>query len=168
MNGVIVYFPWGSAGNLVKNIINIDTRFEFLDSNKIDGKYTDTESRYKFLIDYYNKEVTPDTWLPREWSIRAKFYNRYYENGNSVYWNPDKLLTYDCHGGGTELENILSGAYLKHWNRHQVSTGIIEEKLSSWTLQECVHIFLIPSDVSLTTEIYNSKNPTINQFENYK
>jgi len=165
--GIILYFPWGGAGNLIKNIINMDTRFEFLDYNNPDGVYKTVESRYNFLLDYYTKPVAPSDWLPREWSIRSKFYNRYYVSGNSVYWNPDNLLTYDCHGGGTELENILSNNKLKHWNRYAVSAGLMQEQLSPWTLLDCTHIFLIPSDTQLITDIYYSKNPTINQFLDY-
>jgi hypothetical protein len=165
VRNVIVYFPWGGAGNLVKNIINLDTRFEFLDDQKFIGEYPTTESRYNFLLDYYKKPVDPTTWLPREWSIRARFHSRYYLNGNCVYWNPEKLLTYDVHGGWTEIDNILENRQLKIWDRVGVEKNIKQEQLSPWTLMDCAHIFLIPSDVPLVTRIYNSKNPTINQLE---
>jgi len=166
MNGVIVYFPWGAGGNLVRNLITIDTRFEFLDDQDPIGKYPTEDGRYNFLLDYYSKPMDPTTWLPREWSLRARFHARYYEGGNCVYWNPDSLLVYDVHGGGTEIDNILDSRPLKCYDRYRIDRGLRSEQLSNWALVECTHIFLLPSDIPQITKIYNSKNPTINQLEN--
>ena len=52
INGVIVYFPWGAGGNFVKNIINIDTQFEFIDDNPNLVEYFTKESRYNWLVNY--------------------------------------------------------------------------------------------------------------------
>ena len=165
MDNIILYFPWGGGGNLVRNIISIDTRFEFSDDQWTNGHYPTADSRYEFLLNYYNKPVEPSTWLPREWRLRAKIQSRYYQNGKIVYWNPEKLLVYDAHGSQSDVINILSGRHLKCFNRWEINCGAASEQLSSWTLEDCTHIFLIPSDVSTITKIYNSKNPTINQLE---
>lgn len=165
INGVIVYFPWGAGGNFVKNIINIDTQFEFIDDNPNLVEYFTKESRYNWLVNYYRQIVTPDSWLVREWSIRNKLYNRYYLNNGPGYWNPNKKLVYDCHGDKSSTEAIIEDRKLQLWDIAGVARGIKEEQISPWSLQDCHHVFLIPNDVEYITKIYNSKNPTINQFE---
>ena len=173
MNGVVVSFPWGAGGNLVKNIITLDTRFDFFDDSEFLKEYPDIDQRYEWMLNYYQQSMTPNTWLKREWSIRTRFHNRYYEGGNPVYWNPNFLTAYDCHGGSstsdnTECENILSNRHMSHYDRFRVDRKLIHDQLSDWTLKDCDHIFIIPDsalDIAIISEIYNSKNPTINQLQ---
>jgi hypothetical protein len=148
MNGVIVYFPLGAGGNLVKNIISLDSRFEFSKTNK---------SRYEWMVDYYSQSMTSEQWLPREWSIRAEFHEKYYVNERIVKYNPAHLLVYDLHGGQYEVEGVLAGNKL-----HSIDPTKPDSK---WTLQDCEHVFLLPNNQHLMMEIYNSKNPTINHLE---
>ncbi|NDH69523.1 MAG: hypothetical protein EBY22_16840, partial [Gammaproteobacteria bacterium] len=103
MNNIILYFPWGGGGNLVRNIISIDLRFEFLDDQWPDRDYPTANSRYEFLLSYYNRPVEPSTWLPREWGQRGKIQNRYYRDGKIAHWNPGKLLVYDAHGSQADV-----------------------------------------------------------------
>lgn len=166
MSNVIIYWPWGAGGNLVRNIISLDTRFEFFDDRVYKVSYPDVDSRYAFLHNYYSQPVQSNTWLTREWSIRTKIFNRYNgEHENITYWNPDELVAYGIHGTDKEIENVKSRGELLHYDRVKVNKGLIEEQPSPWKLIDCRHIFLIPRDVGKITEIYNSKNPTINQLE---
>jgi len=158
VNSVIVYFPWGAGGNLVRNIITLDTRFEFLDDQEFNGSYPLATDRYKWLKAYYQASVTPDTWLQREWSIRQKLYNRYYQ-GNIQYWNPEYLIAYDCHGEDREVNTIKQNGYLDSYDQNMPT------QQSAWRIQECQHIFLISNNVKLITDIYISKNPVLNQFD---
>ena len=166
MNNVIVHFPWGAGGNLIRNFITLDTRFEFLDDTDNPREYPTVQERYDWLLGYYEKHITSDTWLRREWDIRQKLYNRYYLGG-IAYWNPNKLLAYDCHGNENEIKSITSGELLRAYDRYRIDQGLAPEQFSSWTLKECSHIFLLPEDpvqLNLINEIYNSKNPVVNQF----
>jgi hypothetical protein len=165
MNGVIVYFPWGGAGNLVKNVITLDTRFEFLDDQSYAGEYPTQESRFNWLYEYYSRPVEPETWLPREWSIRTKSHAKYYVNNEITYWNANKLVVYDVHGEENELDNNLKRGTLQHFDRVRIEMGQVQEQDSTWRLTDCEQVFLIPKNIKLITEIYNSKNPTINQLE---
>jgi hypothetical protein len=167
LNGVIVYFPWGAGGNFVRNMITMDTRFEFLGDQVPAEEYPLLEDRYKFLLDYYQKAMSPETWLDREWAIRFRVHAKYYENGAVVYWNPEQLWAVDVHGGGDEVSNILYNRKLKCYDRFRIEKELRAEEISPWTIKQCEHIFLMPEsgdDLNLMAEIYNSKNPTINQF----
>ena len=154
MNGVIVYFPWGAGGNLIRNIINLDRRFEFCNEE------TD---RYTWLLNYYSRPITPDAWLEREWSIRQQFYNKYYQ-GCISYWNPNWLLAYDCHGSDQEIKAIINNNQLLCYDRYRIDRNMRSEQPSPWKLQDCEHIFLLPKNIELITDIYHSKNPSLNQF----
>ena len=165
VNNVILYFPWGAGGNLIRNIITLDTRYEFYDDQQFQGAYPTIESRYEWVFNYYNQPISSETWLKREWSIRDRLYHKYYDNSGPAYWNPDALLVYDCHGDPADLKPIQDDIHLKHFDRFQISAGNKSEQDSPWGLHDCNHIFLIPVDVIKITEIYNSKNPVINQLD---
>jgi len=151
---VVVCFPWGAGGNLVRNIISLDSRYEFC---------SETDHRYQWLLDYYREPVTPDTWLKREWSIRQQFYNRYY-SGGIAYWNPDWLLAYDCHGTDQEIKIIQQNHQLPCYDRYRIDQGLRPEQTSPWHLQDCEYIFVIAKNIETITSIYYSKNPVLNQF----
>ena len=165
VNNIILYFPWGAGGNLIRNTITLDTRYEFYDDQEFQGVYPTTDSRYKWLFNYYNQPVAPDTWLKREWSIRDRLYNKYYDNGGPKYWNPDTLLVYDCHGDPADLRPIQADIHCQHFDRYQINLGNKQEQDSAWSLQDCNHVFLIPVDITKITEVYNSKNPVLNQLD---
>ena len=168
LNGVIVYFPWGAGGNFVRNIITMDTRFEYLDDKDPMQMYSTVEERYQHLLSYYSQDVAPDTWLKREWSIRFRLHARYYENSSIIYWNPDSLWAVDVHGTGDEISNILYNRQLKCYDRYKIDRGERTEQISPWTIKQCEHVFLLPEteeDTRIMAEIYNSKNPSINQFD---
>jgi hypothetical protein len=163
MKGVILYFPWGAAGNLVRNIITIDPRFDFFDDKEFRDSYPTATDRYNWLLEYYQRLMAPALWLQREWSIRQKLHTCYYTNNRIQFWNPDALVAYDCHGQEHEIDEILSNQQLRCYDRHRIATGERDEQLSTWHLQDCNHVFLLPSNTKLIAEIYNSKNPSLNQ-----
>ena len=154
VNNVVVCFPWGAGGNLIRNIINLDPQFEFC---------TDDADRYKWLYDYYSTPVTSETWLQREWSIRQQFYNKYYRGG-ITYWNPDCLLAYDCHGTSTEIAAIEKNDHLLCYDRYKIDRNQRPDQVSTWRLPDCDYIFILPSNIDTITDIYHSKNPSLNQF----
>ena len=154
VNNIIVCFPWGAGGNLIRNIITLDSRFEFC---------AETTDRYKWLLDYYSTPVTSETWLQREWSIRQQFYNKYYRGGIE-YWNPQWLLAYDCHGTQTEIDAITKNNQLLCYDRYQIDRNLRSEEISHWRLQDCEFVFVIPQNIDAVTDIYHSKNPSLNQF----
>jgi hypothetical protein len=151
---VVVCFPWGAGGNLIRNIIGLDPEFEFC---------TDKADRYKWLYDYYTKPVTSETWLQREWSIRQQFYNKYYLGG-ITYWNPEYLLAYDCHGTSIEISAIETNNQLLCYDRYKIDRNQRTEQVSPWRLQDCEYIFVLPNNINSITDIYHSKNPSLNQF----
>lgn len=169
MNSVVVYFPWGAGGNLIKNLITIDTRFKFFDNREFNDEYPTVEKRFTWLRNYYQQPVDPATWLTREWSIRAKAHRQYCVGGQVTYWDPEQLIVYDIHGEQGELPIVNSNRHLKSYDRYKIEEEKSKpEQISPWGLRECEHIFLLPEDlvaIAKITEIYNSKNPTINQLE---
>ena len=155
VNNIIVYFPWGAGGNLIRNIITLDPRFEF---------FNDARDRYTWLLVYYSQPVLSETWLPREWSIRQKFYNKYYK-GYIAYWNPNWLLAYDCHGTDEEIKALNDNNHLLCYDRYLIDRNMREEQQSPWRLKENHHIFLLPKNIELILDVYHSKNPSLNQFD---
>ena len=155
----------GAGGNIVRNILSLDTGFEFIDNEEFQLDYPTVNSRYKFLTDYYNIQVDSHSWLKREWDIRTRLSTQYYVNNSIEYWNTDKHTIYMVHGTTDELRNIELDKQLKCFDRTKIDNGEREEVLSPWTLQDCVHIFLLPANIDTITKIYYSKNPTLNQFD---
>lgn len=164
VNNVVLYFPMGSGGNIVRNILSLDTRFEFLDNEEFQLAYPTVDSRYKFLTDYYNIPVDSSSWLKREWNIRTRLYTQYYISNKIEYWNTDEHTIYMIHGTSDELLSIGFDKQLRCYDRTKIDNGEREEMLSPWTLQDCTHIFLLPDDIDKITKIYYSKNYTLNQF----
>jgi hypothetical protein len=158
MNGVIVYFPWGAGGNLVKNILSLHTEFEFIDDQPFNGEYPGPVERYEFLKRYYSQEVTSETWLDREWAIRKTPHNKYFYMNGVGYWNPDCKLIYDIHGTPEEIMSITLDQTLKCFDRAGIEEGRRQEEISSWTIQECDHVFLLADNIQNFTDIYSSKN----------
>jgi hypothetical protein len=165
LNSVIVYFPWGGGGNLVKNIISLDPRFEFYDDQEFRGVYPTVADRYQWMLAYYSRPVQPSTWLQREWSIRASSHRQYYSNGVATYWNPDQLTVYDIHGTEEEIQGLMLNPQMLCYDRYKITHEGRPEQFSPWHIQDCQHIFLLPDSIQLITQIYNSKNPTLNQLE---
>ena len=164
VKSIVVYFPWGAGGNLVKNICTLDTKFDWFDQYQYRPAVPPTQSeRYHFMIDYYSVPTTPETWLEREWSIRGKYLAKYYDQSCIAYWDPEWTTVYECHGQIDEIDRILDPAPLKIFDRTRVDRAEIEEQLSAWHLNECRHVFLLPKDLHLITDIYQSKNPELNQ-----
>jgi hypothetical protein len=164
VKSVIVYFPWGAGGNLVKNICTLDTEFDWFDQHQYRPEIPPTQSeRYRFMVDYYSGSATPESWLDREWSVRGKYLAKYYDQSCIAYWDPEWITVYECHGQIEEIDRIVEPAPLKIFDRTRVDRAEIEEQLSAWHLNECRHVFLLPKDLHLITDIYQSKNPELNQ-----
>jgi hypothetical protein len=164
VKSVIVYFPWGAGGNLVKNICTLDTKFDWFDQHQYRPEIPPTQSeRYRFMVDYYSGSATPESWLDREWSVRGKYLAKYYDQSCIAYWDPEWITVYECHGQIEEIDRIVDPAPLKIFDRTRVDRTEIEEQLSAWHLNECRHVFLLPKDLHLITDIYQSKNPELNQ-----
>ena len=161
---VIVYWPWGAGGNLVKNICTLDTAFDWFDQEPYRPSVPPSQiERYSFLLDYYNNTATPETWLDREWSVRTKYLAKYYNQSCIAYWDSEWITAYECHGAVEEIERILDPAPLQIYDRTRIGSGEITEQPSPWTLAQCRHVFLLPTDLHLITDIYQSKNPQLNQ-----
>lgn len=155
----------GAGGNLIRNVISMDLRFEFLDDQQFNGVYPTVKSRFKFLESYYMKAVESTTWLTREWSTRAKFHVKYYLDNGIEYWNPDERLVYLIHGTYEEVYKILLDAPLKHYDRVQIADGTKTEMASPWSVQDCQHVFILPRSLEHITDVYVSKNASLNQFD---
>ena len=168
MNNILIFFPLGAGGNLLKNIITLDTKFEFFDDSPFFKEYTTTESRFEFLRDFYKKPVTSESWLTREWSIRTASQVRYYENNTISYWNPDCKLVYLVHGELEEMYNILMDKKLTHYDKTGLMLGTTAQKESPKGLQSCIHVFLMPNNIDFITKIYACKNGSLNQFDQNK
>jgi hypothetical protein len=164
VKSVIVYFPRGAGGNLVKNICTLDTEFDWFDQHQYRPEIPPTQSeRYRFMVDYYSGSATPESWLDREWSVCGKYLAKYYDQSCIAYWDPEWITVYECHGQIEELDRIVEPTPLKIFDRTRVDRAEIEEQLSAWHLNECRHVFLLPKDLHLITDIYQSKNPELNQ-----
>ena len=162
---IIIYFPLGGGGNLIRNIITLDTQFDFNDNQEFSGSYPTTESRFEFIKKYYKQPIDSTLWLHREWSIRSRYGNKYYNNNKIGYWNPDFKVAYLIHGEIEELYGILLDQNLPCYDRYRIENGTRPEELSPWTTQECFHIFMLPKDIDYVTDIYASKNYVLNQFD---
>lgn len=161
---VIVYWPWGAGGNLVKNICTLDTGFDWFDQHQFRPEVPPTQvERFQFMLDYYSAPIAPSTWIEREWSIRGRYLSKYYEQSCITYWDPAWTTVYECHGQIEEIDRIVSPAPLKLFDRTRIDRAEIPEHLSTWHLTECRHVFLLPKDLHLITDIYQSKNPDLNQ-----
>jgi hypothetical protein len=158
LNGVILYFPWGAGGNMVKNILSMDTMFEFIDDKPFTGEYPSMDSRYEFLKRYYSQSVNSETWLDREWTIRKTPHNKYFYMNGVGYWNPACKLIYDIHGTPEEIMSITLDQHLQCFDRAGIAEGRRQEEISPWTIQECDHVFLMADDIQHFTDIYASKN----------
>jgi hypothetical protein len=161
---VIVYWPWGAGGNLIKNICTLDTKFDWFDYQPYKSETPiDQQERYRFMLDYYNVTVGPELWLDREWSIRSKYLAKYYDQSCIAYWDPTCVTAYECHGQIEEINRIVSATPLQIFDRTRINLGEIVEQASPWSLAECRHVFLLPQDLHSITDIYQSKNPKLNQ-----
>ena len=150
---VVVHFPMGAGGNLLRNIITLAPNFEILGYDRVP---IDENNKESFLLDYYATVVTADTWLDREWSIRQGLYNKYYNLNVPYYWNPEYHVAYDNHG---EITIKDLNIYLSHYDRYQIGLGTKTEKNSTWKLKECYHVFIDVTNLSKINKLYNSKNP---------
>ena len=163
LNGVILYFPWGAGGNLVKNILSIDTQFEFIDDQPFNGERNTVDARFEFLREYYSRPVSSDNWLDREWAIRKTPHNKYFYMNGVGYWNPNHKLIYDIHGTPEEIMSITLDQALQHFDRMGILEGRCQEQTSPWTIQECNHVFLMADDIQHFVDIYASKNPDLDK-----
>jgi len=148
----------GAGGNLLRNIFSLSPKYEMLSEDKAP---MEQHLKEQFMLGYYSQSINSDTWLKREWSIRQGLYTKYYEAGLPTYWNPESLIAYDNHGA-ILIKDI--GNHLSHWDRYKINEGTITEQISPWALQDCSHVFITTDNLNLLAEIYNSKNPTIDQF----
>lgn len=165
MQNLILYFPMGAGGNMIKNILSLDPSFEFLDDNEFLKEYTTADSRASFTLDFYKKQVDSTNWLTREWSIRARNNRRYYNNNEITYWNPNSRLIYLTHGDYRDLWVIATNRQLANYNRDGMSGGIDSEAiLTTGIKNSSSHVFIIPRDIKFVTDIYQSKNYVLNQF----
>ena len=158
-NTIIVHFPMGAGGNILRNIFSLSPGYEMLGPDR--APMADAE-KSQFLTDYYRQDVTSETWLRREWSIRTGLYTRYYDLGIPRYFNPANSMAYDNHGN-TGVEDM--GKHLSHYDRYRINEGTIPDQTTEWTLADCQHIVIEVDDLDYLAKIYNSKNPKIDQFE---
>lgn len=161
MNNVIIYFPWGAGGNLIKNIASIDTTIDFFDENPFRIPEQSSKDRYEFFVEYYSKSIPPDKWLEREWAVRKKYTAKYHENIRIAYWDPSCRTVYECHGSEEELAGIIDPSPLLCYDRTRINAGELLDRPSPWQLTDCEHVFLFPKNLQLITEIYHSKNPKL-------
>lgn len=161
---IIVYFPWGAGGNFIKNICTLDTDFDWFDQQPFRPEVPPTQSmRYYFMLDYYSQRLEPNQWLEHEWSLRGKYLAKYYEAGYIKYWDPGWATAYEYHGTIEEIDSVTNAQPLQMFDRTKINRGEIVEQLSPWLLSDCRHVFLLPKDMHLITDIYQSKNPSLNQ-----
>jgi hypothetical protein len=166
VKSVIVYWPWGAGGNLVKNICTLDTDFDWFDQEPYRAEVAPAYAqRVSFMMDYYTNSVGAEGWLEREWSVRTKYLAKYYDNNCITYWDTACATAYECHGSAEEIDRILDPAPLQIYDRTRVCNGEISEQLSDWSLADRRHVFLLPQDLHLITDIYQSKNPQLNQID---
>lgn len=158
---VIVYFPWGAGGNLIKNIISLNSEYDFFDGRGNRGDYSAQETRYNFMLWYYTRPVDQTTWADREAELKKKQFGKYYSNNIIKYWDNTCNAVYECTGDQSQIDQILKQAPLDIFDRSKVNAGIINEIPSDWQLIDCRHVFLIPQNIQLITDIYSSKNTTI-------
>jgi hypothetical protein len=131
IKNTIIHFPWGAGGNFIRNCLLLDDCYEF------DGQHRDTLARYNFLMDYYQQELTQDTWLAREWSgPRGYLYNTYYNTPGIINWSTKNNVIYLNHCQDNEMQSIMDNILL-----------------------DLKHVFLMPTNLQLIAEIYVSKNP---------
>ena len=161
VSNIIVYFPWGAGGNLVKNIGSIDTAFDFFDENPFRVPEQTAQDRFDFFVEYYYRTLAEDEWLKREWAVRRKYSAKYHDNGRIQYWDPTCKTIYECHGSEEELDGILSPEPLRCFDRTRIDAGELADTLSPWLLIDCHHVFLLPDNLQLITDIYHSKNPKL-------
>ena len=161
----IVHFPWGAAGNLVRNIITVSPDVEMLDHrgqqvgpNTGNQEYTD---KAKFMADFFAGHDTSGPWLKTEWSIREHLYFKYYHNHGIAYWNPDIGVAYDTHGMTDELDSIRKCNPLRFWDRYRVDNEGAQDFICPELAIDFEHIFLLPSDRDFIAEHYWSKNPNL-------
>lgn len=163
VNNIIVYFPWGAGGNLIKNLCSIDYSFDFFDEHDFRLPDQSPQERFEFLIDYYYRPISDDEWLKREWAIRKKYSAKYHNNGTIQYWDPAYRTMYECHGLEEELAGILAPTPLRCFDRTRIDAGEIADTPSPWLLADCQHVFLLPDNIQLITDIYHSKNSRLEQ-----
>jgi hypothetical protein len=164
VNNVIVYFPWGAGGNFIKNVCNIDPRFDWFDEQEFRPDIPPAPmERYHFLYHYHSTQLQSDNWLWHEGLVRRKYTAKYHQGGKITYWDPEFNTVYEAHGEVDELDRILDPAPLLYYDRTRVDAGITKEQISYWKLEDCKHVFLLPKNIQLITDIYHSKNPILNQ-----
>lgn len=160
VKSVVVYFPWGAGGNLIKNICTLDPEFDFFNQEQFRPDILPSQiERYRFLLSYYHS--TSSTWTNREWSIRTKYRSKYYENNCIIHWDPAVATAYECNGLIEEIDRITDSSPLTMYDRYRIDRGTVMEQLSPWSLSQCRHVFLLPKDLHLITDIYQSKDPDL-------
>jgi len=161
VKSVIVYGPWGAGGNLIKNICTLDTDFDFFNQEQLRPDPLPNQiDRYRFLLSYYGGSLS-SSWTNREWSIKAKYRSKYYENNCITYWDPAVATAYECSGLIEEIDRVTDSSPLKMYDRYRIDRGTAAEQLSPWSLSECRHVFLLPKDLHVITDIYQSKDPEL-------
>lgn len=166
----IVHFPWGGAGNLVRNIMTISPDVEMLDDRGQQvGPGTGNReypNKEKFMTDFFVGHNENGPWLKTEWSIREHLYFKYYHNHGIAYWNPAIGIAYDTHGMTDELASIRKREPLRYWNRYLVNNEGAEDVVCPKLAIDFEHIFLLPSNRDFIAEHYWSKNPNLSpQFD---
>jgi hypothetical protein len=161
VESVIVYGPWGAGTRLIRNIISLDTKYDFFDGQGNQGDYSSQETRYNFMLWYYNRPVDQTTWATRDAELTKKQFGKYYSNNIIQYWDNTCNAVYECTGDQSQIDQIFKQAPLAIFDRSKVNAGIINEIPSDWHLLDCRHVFLIPQNVQLITDVYASKNTTI-------
>jgi len=166
---LIIHFPWGGAGNLVRNIISISPSIEMLDEQgrPVGTDNPDYPDKTEFMMQFFTKQGREGPWLKTEWSIREHLYFKYYSNHAIAYWNPDTGVAYDTHGMQDELDSIRSGAPLLHWNRYLIDNEGMADQVCPDKALDFHHVFVMPRSIDFIAEHYWCKNPQLSpQFNN--
>ena len=133
IKNIVLHFPWGSGGNFIRNCLLLDDRYEF------DHVGRNSQERYRYLIDFYQQPTSMSNWLSNEWrGPRGYLYRTYYETPGVkiIHWSAKNNVVYINHCQDNELSSMMDNIFL-----------------------DLKHVFLIPSDCQLISEIYVSKNP---------
>jgi hypothetical protein len=135
IKNIVLHFPWGAGGNFIRNCLLLDDRYEF------DQLGRNSQERYRYLIDFYQRPTSVSNWLDNEWQgPRGYLYRIYYETPGVqiIHWSAKNNVVYITHCQDNELSSIMNSILL-----------------------DLKHVFLIPVDCQLISEIYVSKN-TVN------
>lgn len=148
VKNINLFFPYGAAGNFIKNALTMDQNYILLDPN---GEEVAQDKKLSFLIDYYNTEMNSITWIPVESTLRNSNEARLVEwrrgtNNNSAEFYPK------CH----ESKGIISVLHEPSFDARLkwVDSDVLSDNMH----HDQVNVFLYFENTYDLAEIYTSKN----------